>query len=114
MDDFTGRIYDIYCKTIDHVCQPITMGIHRSDYLVHADHTLKQVELNTIAASFSSLSALTSELHRYLAKRTDFFNEHAPETMDIMLSHLPSNRSGQGYADCMAKAFELYNRPRFV
>lgn len=48
--------------------QKITLGIHRSDYMVHSvegkEKTLKQVELNTIAASFSNLSSLVSEMHR--------------------------------------------------
>jgi hypothetical protein len=46
----------------------MTLGIHRSDYLIHAGANeapkLQQVELNTIAASFSSLSTLVSRLHR--------------------------------------------------
>jgi len=33
------------------------------------EQTLQQVEFNTIASSFSSLSYLTSELHRYLNKK---------------------------------------------
>ena len=46
--------------------------MHRSDYLLHAANGRiipQQVELNTIAASFSSLSSLVSQLHRYTSER---------------------------------------------
>lgn len=53
--------------------QDLSLGLFRSDYMVHkdtstADHTLqiKQVEFNTIASSFGGLSAPTSALHRSL------------------------------------------------
>jgi glutathione synthetase len=55
------------------------LGIHRSDYMLHKEeddddsssshYQLKQVELNTIAASFAGLSSQISNLHRYLASR---------------------------------------------
>lgn len=53
------------------VAQPLALGLFRSDYLVHApadlppsEHTIKQVEFNTISASFASLSTRVGELHR--------------------------------------------------
>jgi glutathione synthase len=52
------------------------LGIHRSDYMLHkpsssddADYQLKQVELNTIAASFAGLSVNMANLHRHLTSR---------------------------------------------
>ena len=50
------------------------LGIHRSDYMLHAEsdgaeYELKQVELNTIAASFAGLSANMANLHRHLTSR---------------------------------------------
>lgn len=44
------------------------MGLFRSDYMVHQDGDnlqIKQVEFNTIAASFGGLSQQTSLLHKY-------------------------------------------------
>jgi glutathione synthase len=49
--------------------QPISLGLFRSDYLVHEDgekkRSVKQVEFNTIASSFGGLSKQTSLLHKY-------------------------------------------------
>jgi glutathione synthase len=51
------------------------LGVHRSDYMLHkgADdkYHIKQVELNTIASSFASLSTKVAALHRYLTSRFD-------------------------------------------
>jgi hypothetical protein len=49
--------------------QPIHLGLFRSDYLLHScpgknDYEIKQVEFNTIAASFAGLSQKTAALHR--------------------------------------------------
>lgn len=53
---------NIYKKILsDNVKQPIILGLHRSDYMLHNvendSRSLMQVELNTIAASFGSLSS---------------------------------------------------------
>ena len=50
------------------------LGIHRSDYMLHQDvesgrYVIKQVELNTIAASFACLSTRVASLHRHLVQR---------------------------------------------
>jgi glutathione synthase len=52
----------IYQESIQKgVSQTISLGLHRSDYMLHNiegdRRTLMQVELNTIAASFGSLSS---------------------------------------------------------
>lgn len=48
--------------------QPLSLGLYRSDYMVHSPPgfkkpSLKQVEFNTIASSFGGLSGLVGELH---------------------------------------------------
>jgi hypothetical protein len=63
-DQFTSSLYEVYQITSQ---QNITLGIHRSDYLLHGDESIKQVELNTVASSFSSLSGLTTDLHQFLS-----------------------------------------------
>ncbi|RKO89009.1 glutathione synthase [Blyttiomyces helicus] len=74
VDDFVAKLYDIYkIVSAKGVAQPITMGLLRSDYLLHAPTNasaeakavIQQVELNTIASSFSSLSNRAADLHRY-------------------------------------------------
>ncbi|KNE59651.1 hypothetical protein AMAG_05125, partial [Allomyces macrogynus ATCC 38327] len=77
VDPFTHRLYQLYlaqrAATKDAV-QPITLGVYRSDYLLHrdidpraklpaGDFAIHQVELNTIASSFRCLSTRTAELH---------------------------------------------------
>ena len=51
--------------------QTASLGIHRNDYLLHAEADadaktakIQQVEFNTVSASFGSLCTRTSELHR--------------------------------------------------
>lgn len=106
-DNFITNLYDIYQKVQNEgLAQKITFGIHRSDYMIHNknnEQTLQQVEFNTIASSFSSLSYLTSELHRYLAKRQIY-----PESCKIDEKNIPFNNSFLSIANGIAKAHELY------
>ena len=51
--------------------KPLSLGIFRSDYMVHKDPgnpqakpCIKQVEFNTIASSFGGLAAKVSNLHK--------------------------------------------------
>ncbi|KAJ3049283.1 hypothetical protein HK097_009708 [Rhizophlyctis rosea] len=118
VDDFTGKLYDIYQAVSgpNGSKQRVKLGLHRSDYLLHVpvdapaftEPVLQQVELNTIASSFSSLSGLASELHSYLLNRTNFFNDPSLLSPDITASALPTNTSGTSIAKGIAKAHELY------
>lgn len=92
--------------------QDIELGLHRSDYMIHAPEgstpgsaRLYQVEINTIASSFSSLSSKVSDLHRFLFKRV------LPQSDDYRVDQLPENRSMVALPAAMAKAFELYGNP---
>lgn len=56
---------------LSNMAQKLSLGLYRSDYMVHQDledskaaPTIKQVELNTIAASFGGLSSKSSDLHK--------------------------------------------------
>jgi len=58
----------------------LTLGLHRSDYMVDAaTGRLLQVELNTIASSFGCLSAKVSRMHRYIAERYRLPSRSLPE-----------------------------------
>lgn len=55
------------------VVKSLSLGIFRSDYMVHNGPTeqdsklsIKQVEFNTIASSFGGLAAKVSDLHRFV------------------------------------------------
>jgi len=70
VDDFTGRLYKLFKEVIVAQGGPaaqVELGINRFDYFITDDASpeLKQVEMNTIAASFGCLSTRTSTLHKY-------------------------------------------------
>jgi glutathione synthase len=68
-DPFTGRLLDIY-DTVNKegIKQHVSLGLLRSDYMLHVQdndpRSFLQVEINTIASSFGSLSTKISEMHR--------------------------------------------------
>jgi hypothetical protein len=80
--------------------------------MVHAtaeDCELKQVELNTIAASFSNLSTITSKLHRYLVTRySNLLDSLYPA------DKLPLNDSQSSIIQGLATAFNLFNKQSAV
>ena len=83
----------------------ISLGIHRSDYMLDAPTgRLLQVELNTIASSFGALSSLTTALHRHLIERGGL-QERFPAL------GLPENGAAEGVADGLAAAFRAYGAP---
>ncbi len=73
--------------------------------------TIKQVELNTISSSFSSLSALVSQLHSYLISFTDDWKlcDGIPPKPE-----LPPNDSLNSVAKGLGKAWEVYNDPSAI
>jgi glutathione synthetase len=76
IDDFVGKLWQTHLAVKkDGYLQDLSLGLFRSDYMVHQDPTqsnaapgLKQVEFNTIASSFGGLSSQVSALHKYLLK----------------------------------------------
>ncbi|CAO3701095.1 hypothetical protein CU097_013523 [Rhizopus azygosporus] len=114
LDDFTHHLYDIY-KTVksEGIIQPASLGIHRNDYLLHADPgadvstaRIQQVEFNTISSSFMSLSTRTSQLHRFLLSTV---KAYAGNT--IKMDQLPENNAVEYIADGLASAWKHYGNP---
>ncbi|KAJ2709111.1 Glutathione synthetase [Coemansia spiralis] len=116
-DEFTSRVFAMYLKQQDAgVVKPATIGIHRSDYLIDAPESdpnaqprAKQVEFNTIASSFASLSAIVGDLHRFLLERTGY--KGLLEAGSIEADQLPPNSSLTSIADGIAAGFGLYGKP---
>ncbi|KAI8142421.1 glutathione synthase [Fennellomyces sp. T-0311] len=114
VDDFMQKLYEIYLKTKEEgIMQRASLGIHRCDYLLHAElgadaktARIQQVEFNTIAASFGSLSTWTSKLHRYLLQASERYAGGL-----INIDQLPENRSVQAIAGGIASAWKLYGNP---
>ncbi|KAJ2718224.1 Glutathione synthetase [Coemansia sp. Benny D115] len=108
-DEFTQRVYSLYQQGRGLGVAKAVVGIHRSDYLVDvsgAGVCAKQVEFNTIASSFASLSALVGGMHRYLLARTQF--NGLLEQGTIGVEQLPENESLTSIADGLAAGFKLY------
>ncbi|KAH6610689.1 glutathione synthetase [Trichoderma cornu-damae] len=112
-DDFIRNLWGVHLKVkAEGYTQPLSLGLFRSDYMVHQDHStsppsvqVKQVEFNTIAASFGGLSAYTSQLHKFLAA-TEYpllRNRLPPGSL-----HLPDNQSIRGLAGGIQAAFHAY------
>ncbi|KAJ2156403.1 Glutathione synthetase [Coemansia sp. RSA 552] len=116
-DEFTARIFAMYMKQYElGIEKPGVVGIHRSDYLIHAPEgdtaaapRAKQVEFNTIAASFAALSAITGDLHRFLLARTGY--QGLLESGTIEPEQLPANESLTSIGDGIAAGFALYGSP---
>jgi glutathione synthase len=99
-DPYTAKVLKLY-KQVYGVENSIAhsadrLGILRSDYMLHAQkvgepYQLKQVELNTIAASFAGLAVNVASLHRYLTSRfkTDV-DEFLKDNQNIVTSSLDS------------------------
>ncbi|KAK3825225.1 MAG: glutathione synthase [Benniella sp.] len=110
VDDFVKQLYDLYLVVKkEGIAQPASLGLHRSDYMIHlnpgqefSEAKIKQVELNTISASFGSLSSLTGDLHRYLKATTGYFSN------DFEVSTLPKSDSIVSIASGLASAHQLY------
>ncbi|TRY54056.1 hypothetical protein DNTS_034490 [Danionella cerebrum] len=85
------------------------LGLNRSDYML--DHSpdgrtsLKQIEINTIAASFGGLASHTPDVHRHILKVANF-----PEESSCILDNNPA----AGLARALATAWELYGSKRAV
>ncbi|KAI4267599.1 MAG: hypothetical protein L6R38_008186 [Xanthoria sp. 2 TBL-2021] len=74
VDDFIAKLWSVHLEVENEgYVQNISLGLFRSDYMVHTDPaipdpkpSIKQVEFNTIASSFGGLSTKVSQLHSYL------------------------------------------------
>jgi glutathione synthetase len=130
-DPFTGKLLTLYNKiyrdnpsNVAHTAD--RLGIHRSDYMLHAPkegeaYQLKQVELNTIAASFAGLAVNVARLHRYLSKRfegdiSDFLKtnqEIVTAASDETPPGVPENPALSRIPNAMKVAHERYTK-RFL
>ncbi|XP_068603662.1 glutathione synthetase-like [Brachionichthys hirsutus] len=104
VDDFTARLFSIHQQILTEGRAPsIALGINRSDYML--DHrgdgtlSLKQIEINTIAASFGGLASRTPSVHRHVLNVVGRLEERR---------RIPDNDPAAGFSRALAKAWELY------
>uniref|UniRef100_A0A8C5G3M8 Glutathione synthetase n=1 Tax=Gouania willdenowi TaxID=441366 RepID=A0A8C5G3M8_GOUWI len=110
VDDFTARLFKIHQMILkEGKSQDIVLGLNRSDYMLDqggdGTSSLKQIEINTIAASFGGLSSRTPDVHR-LVLTVAGRKEESQQILD--------NNPAAGLARGIAKAWELYGAPRAV
>ncbi|KAG7273984.1 hypothetical protein CRUP_011166 [Coryphaenoides rupestris] len=107
-DDFTRRLFNIFRQTTkEGRSQSVVLGLNRSDYMLDQREgraaALKQVEINTIAASFGGLASRTPDLHRHVLNVAGL-RDHSRRILD--------NNPAAGLARGLAKAWELYGSER--
>jgi glutathione synthase len=127
MDPYTGKLLKLYNQIYVDDTNPSSpakladrLGIHRSDYMLHKasnhdPYRLKQVELNTIAASFAGLSCKIAMLHQYLTSRFasethDYLkaNQKIVSTSETTILGVPQNPALQQIPLAIKIAFDRY------
>ncbi|XP_069100017.1 glutathione synthetase isoform X2 [Pleurodeles waltl] len=104
VDDFIAQLFKIYKQVIkEGIAQSVFLGINRADYMFHCEFdgttALKQIEINTIAASFGGLTSRTTEVHKHVLNVLGRSKE---------ASELLPNDPSKGIADGIANAWKLY------
>ncbi|XP_034028059.1 glutathione synthetase [Thalassophryne amazonica] len=104
VDDFTARLFKIHQHILkEGRAQPVVLGLNRSDYMLdqREDGTsaLKQIEINTFAASFAGLGARMADVHRHILKVAGRLD---------MSQCIRDNNAVYGLTKGLAKAWELY------
>ncbi|XP_056130172.1 glutathione synthetase [Lampris incognitus] len=110
VDDFTRRLFSIYRQVLEEgKSQLIVLGLNRSDYMLDQREdgmsSLKQIEINTIAASFGGLASRTPDIHRHILKVAGRLEE-SQRVLD--------NNPAAGLARGLAKAWELHGSEKAV
>ncbi|XP_041802104.1 glutathione synthetase-like [Chelmon rostratus] len=109
-DDFTAKLFDIYRQVQQEgQTQPIVVGLNRSDYMVDRGEdgtsSLKQIEINTIAAAGFSVSDRVSVVHRHTLRSVGLLEES---------ECVQASNSTPRMCAALAKAWELYGRQKAV
>ncbi|XP_030067274.1 glutathione synthetase [Microcaecilia unicolor] len=110
VDEFVAQLFKIYRHVLEEgVAQSVFLGINRSDYMFDRGTdgivALKQIEINTIAASFGGLASRTPDVHRHVLTVLGKSEE---------ASRLLSNHPAEGIAAGIALAWKLYGSDKAV
>ncbi|CAH1365141.1 unnamed protein product [Tenebrio molitor] len=108
VDEFTRNLFQIYETVHDEgVTQRASLGLLRSDYMVHSSSTdkIKQIELNTIASSFGGIATHITLFNRYILQELGHSDK---------LKNLPDNNALEGLCSGMIEAWKLYDDPQAV
>ncbi|EGW33870.1 uncharacterized protein SPAPADRAFT_48974 [Spathaspora passalidarum NRRL Y-27907] len=109
--DFTGKLFEVYQQSLDkhgQLVQPLSLGLFRSDYMVHSDsNEIKQIEFNTVSVSFGGLSTKIGELHNYLNSSGAYDQAHSSKYYED--KEIPISNSIEELAHGLADADFHYN-----
>jgi glutathione synthase len=117
VDDFVAKLWQTHLAVKkEGYAQDISLGLFRSDYMVHEDPSqtnpapgLKQVEFNTIASSFGGLSSQVSALHKYLLD----LNAYPSSTSSIIKADaLRQSQSASQLAKGLAAGHKAYGESK--
>ncbi|KAF1832796.1 glutathione synthetase large chain [Decorospora gaudefroyi] len=117
IDDFVAKLWRTHLEVKkEGYVQELSLGLFRSDYMVHQDPSLanaapglKQVEFNTIASSFGGLSSQVSALHKYLLTIDAYPSSTSPM---IKEEGLRQSNSASSLAKGLAAAHHAYGSSR--
>uniref|UniRef100_A0AAA9TGU7 Glutathione synthetase n=3 Tax=Bos TaxID=9903 RepID=A0AAA9TGU7_BOVIN len=109
-DSFTARLFDIHKQVLkEGIAQTVFLGLNRSDYMFQCNPdgsaALKQIEINTVSASFGGLASRTPAVHRHVLSVLGKTKEAAK---------ILSNNPSKGLAMGIAKAWELYGSAKNI
>jgi glutathione synthetase len=117
IDDFVAKLWKTHLEVKkDGYVQDLSVGLFRSDYMVHQDPSqsnpapgLKQVEFNTIASSFGGLSSQVSAMHKYLLT----IEAYPVSTSSVIKEEaLRQSKSASSLAKGLATAHKAYGSSR--
>ncbi|XP_076449744.1 glutathione synthetase-like [Babylonia areolata] len=121
VDPFVRRLWDIYTTVrTEGAAQTISVDLFRNDFMMNVTDSgtktsagippssalqLKQIEFNTISASFAGLVGRTGLLHRYTLDLAG---------KDYTAEEMPDNEPALGMARGLVTAWELYGNPEAI
>ncbi|XP_032691229.1 glutathione synthetase-like [Odontomachus brunneus] len=107
-DPFTAELFRIYEAVYQEgFSQNVSLGLLRSDYLLHGDSggKIKQVEVNTIASSFAGIARITSQYHKYILAELGYAEK---------AKNIPENNSLTGFCNGLVEAWKIYNNKEAI
>ncbi|XP_038218315.1 glutathione synthetase-like isoform X2 [Zerene cesonia] len=108
VDDFTAKLYDVWLKVREEgITQSLSLGLFRSDYLMQQpdSNRIKQVEFNTVAASFGAITSNLPTMYRYVMRQLG----HGE-----LIKNMPENRALSGLCSGIIEAYDLFAVPSAV
>lgn len=110
--DFTGKLYETYVKAVEQsggtLPQPLSLGVFRSDYMYNqTDHSVKQIEFNTVSISFGGLSTKVGKAQNYLNDSGAYDDNYSLKYYP--LDDIPVSESIAKIADGLAAGNYFYN-----